>query len=86
VYGVAIVKIIRTKTEVFDVINVKKDFCVFNEEFIKIRKKFHHDKSLCCFRCQKPFEIGDTVGLMITNKGNVICCDRCSDEFLSEVK
>jgi len=72
-------EITKTTTKTYKIITIKRDFCKFNESFRQARLKYHHDKSMCCFKCETPFKDGDNVNIFFMAKDrNKLCCDECA--------
>ena len=71
----------RTKTETFTPLWVKVDFSTYSEDFIRIREKMRY-KCSNCFKCHKPFNLGDIVGLAAFKEvGNKVLCKQCAEEI-----
>lgn len=71
----------RTKTETFTPLWIKIDFSIYDEEFIRIRSAMRY-KCAECFKCHKPFSLGDSVGLVaFKNVGNKVICKGCAEEL-----
>ena len=72
---------IKVTTEHFTPLWVKVDFSTYGEEWIRIRGTMQY-KANKCFKCDKPFEMGDTIGIAcFKNVGNKVLCKACAEEI-----
>ena len=73
-------EITKTTNKTYTVYAIMRNFCTFDKSFRDIRRKFHNDKSMQCFKCNFHFKDGDNVNIFAMKKdGNKLCCDRCAD-------
>ena len=78
-------EITKTTTRTFKVYTIMRNFCTFDESFGNIRRRYHKDKSMQCFKCNYPFKDGDNVNIFAMEKdGNKLCCDNCAEEWGSQ--
>lgn len=78
-------QIIKTRTTVYDITHVKVDFSVFDETWRNIRSRFKY-KGFGCYACNKPFNDGDQIGLIFTDRGNKTVCKECGTKFEAELE
>ena len=77
----------KTATKSYTVVNAMPNFCIFDDSFKITRLKYHSDKSMECFKCDKPFQVGDSVNIFIVKgHGNKIVCTSCYKEFKNHVR
>lgn len=77
-------EIIKTKNINYKISQVVLDCFEFNEKFKEIRSS-HKYKGFKCFICNKSFEMGEKISLIITNKGNKTVCNYCAEKIKSEL-
>lgn len=71
--------ITKTKTTNYNIKWSKSNFCVYDENFVRIRSKMR-DKLSSCFRCNHKFKIGENIGVVGFEKhGNKCLCGDCSE-------
>ena len=55
----------------------KREFTVFNGEYVNLRNNFEY-QGFNCFKCDKKFELGDIIGLAcLEGVGNKVFCQEC---------
>lgn len=76
----------KVKTTKFKVKWAKPNFCVYDDNFVRIRSKMR-DKLSVCFRCNTKFKIGDSIGIVgfESHKNKCLCSD-CSVVILNALK
>lgn len=71
----------KTTIETFTPRWVKIDFSIYGEEWIRIRGTMQY-KANKCFKCNKHFKMGDTIGLAaFIEIGNKVLCKSCAEEL-----
>lgn len=74
----------RTTVETFTPRWVKCDFSTYSATWVKVLAK-RGDKKNLCFKCEKPFKLGDVIALAaFTGISNQILCQNCAKELLAE--
>ena len=71
-------KIVKTVTRTYTVEGVLLNQFTFDEEFRRIRLKYHRDKSMVCFNCGLPFLESDRVSSLVMKTGNRLACTSCA--------
>lgn len=71
------------KKTVTTYLKIRSNFLIYDEKYIRIRKKVGGGL-LGCFHCGNKPPMEDKIGLLITDKGNKITCSRYSKEIESE--
>jgi hypothetical protein len=70
-----------TKKETYIPLWVSKDFFVYNESFINIRKDSNY-KCNSCFKCSHKFDINEKISLVcLKGIGNKVFCAACAEEI-----
>ena len=80
--------ITKTTTKKYTFYQVVLCFMEFTELYKEVRKN-HKYKGFKCFKCNKPFELGESVSVGFSNKGNKTLCCKCAEEiksYLNEAK
>ena len=71
----------KTVTTKYKVSCVMRDFCKYTKMFKYIRST-HHNKMDKCHMCDKDFEFGqDVILLLVEGKSNRVCCLKCADKL-----
>jgi protein-arginine kinase activator protein McsA len=78
-------KITKTKTTVYNISQVGIDMMEFNERYRQIRGNMNY-KGFSCYSCNKHFEDGEKISLIITDKGNRTVCHKCGMKFKDELE
>lgn len=77
-------KIVKTRTNVYEINAVALGFSVFNETWKRIRGS-HNYKGFECYNCNKSFNDGEEISIIFTNRGNKVVCRECAIKFQSEL-
>lgn len=78
-------KIIKTKTTEYEVIQVSDAVLKYNLTFKKIRERLE-DKCDKCFVCEKNFELEDSMHILfMKNTTNKVACTKCANDIINKM-
>lgn len=77
-------QITKTRTSVYNVLQVAVDFLTFDEKYRKIRGGCKY-KGFECYACNKHFQDDEKISLLVTDRGNKTACHKCATNFKSEL-
>ena len=72
--------ITKTTTKNYVFHQVGLDFMEFTESYKTIRAKARY-RGFECFKCKKPFDLGERISLGLSNQGNKVFCRKCAKEI-----